>query len=185
MLIPLKGAVFTQVAITALSLPQMDSAHWVARGLLVISVGYGIFTVTTSVEQQALLSSWLDPKQIRAEISFQKVDKDSGESCNGGAIDPVLGIASPMRLLNFSSFAFFLGLAVYLGTVWTSGGTNVPGPDDTRNIFICFMCCFGFEMVKAMVVGFITSEDYETEVDDEEHAQPLAEQGDTQQVQKA
>ncbi len=36
-----------------------------------------------------------------------------------------------------------------------------------------------------MVVGFITSEDYETEVDDEEHAQPLAEQGDTQQVQKA
>ncbi|MCJ1246150.1 hypothetical protein MMC30_003355 [Trapelia coarctata] len=179
------GAVFTQVALTALSLPQMESAHWVARGLMVISVTYGIFTVTTAVEEQALLSSWLDPKQIRVELSFLKPDTNTGESCNGAAIDPVLEIASPMRMLNFSSLAFFLGLAVYLGTVWTSGGTNTPGPYDTRNIFICFLCCFGFEVVKSAFVGFITARDLQSESYDEDDAQPLAEQGDAKDSQRA
>jgi len=150
------AAVFTQVSLTALSLPAIQSAHWASRGLWVISVCYGFFAVTNAVEQQAVLSSWLDAGQIRAELTFRKtITGDGGGVCTGGDLDRVLSIVSPLRCLNFSSMTFFLGLAVYLGTVWTSGGNQMPGPNDTRNIFICFVCCMGFEFAKSFVIGFI------------------------------
>jgi len=153
-----------------LSLPAIQSAHWASRGLWVISVCYGFFAVTSAVEQQAQLSSWLDARQIRAELSFRSpTPGEGGGFCTGGALDRVLDIASPLRFLQFSSVTFFLGLAVYLGTVWTSGGNQVPGPNDTRNIFLCFICCFGFECIKAFVVGVMfasTDEDDDIEIDD-------------------
>ena len=154
-----QAAVFTQVALTALALPSIATAHWLARGFWAVSLCYGYLGVRTSVSKQAMLSSWLDPKQIRDNLSFQKVDEQNGEKCTGGAIDPVLGLAAPGRLLRFSSSSFCLGFAVFLGTVWTSGGNNVPGPNDTRNIFISFICAVGFELFKGIVVLIITSED--------------------------
>ena len=63
---------------------------------------------------------------------------------------------------------------------------KVRGEYDSRNIFICFISCFGFEIVKSMAVGFITSEDYEARtIEDVEDVQPVAEQGGNQQSPKA
>ena len=154
-----KGAVFTQVAITALSLPSIQSAHWAARGLWVAAIFYGVFAVKTSIEQQAQLSSCLDPRLIRDKLSFQKEAEATGEICTGGSIDAALGLASPQRFVNFSATTFFIGLTVYLGTVWTSGGNNVPGPNDSRNVFLCCICCLAGEFLKAVIVGAIKTLD--------------------------
>ena len=106
---------FTQVVITALSLPSIQSAHWAARGLWVASITYGVFAVKLSVEQQAQLSSCLDARLIRDKFSFQTKSEATGEIWTGGSTDAVLGLASPQRFLSFSSATFFIGLAVYLG----------------------------------------------------------------------
>jgi hypothetical protein len=70
-----------------------------------------------------------------------------------------------LRCLNFAPMTFFLGLAVYLGTLWTSGGNQMPGPNDTRNIFACFICCMGFEFVKYFV--YIEEEEDAIEADNQ------------------
>ena len=150
---------FTQVAITALSLPSIESAHWTAKGLWVAAIVYGVFAVKESIEQQAQLSSCLDSRLIKDKLSFERKLEASGEICTGGSIDAALSLASPQRLVSFSAHTFFLGLAVYLGTVWTSGGNRVPGPNDSRNIFLCCICCFAGELLKALVLAVITSMD--------------------------
>ena len=185
-----KGAVFAQVAITALSLPSVQTAHWTCRGLFVIALVYGIFTVELSLVELVRLSSWQDPKQIRSRLSFRVVDEDTKEKCNGAAIDPVLRLAYPLRGLSFASWSLVPGLGVYLGTTWTSGGDNVPGEKDTRNIFICFLCCIAFEIVVNFGIGLIAGADdgVRSELDgqpaDEEQAEQ-AEQSHEEKIQES
>ena len=137
----------------------MQTAHWTCRGLFVAALVYGIFTVELSLVELVRLSSWQDPKQIRSRLSFRVVDEDTKEECNGAAIDPVLRLASPLRGLSFSSWLLVPGLGVYLGTTWTSGGNSVPGENDTRNIFICFLCCIALEVLVSFAVGLISAAD--------------------------
>jgi len=117
------------------------------------------------------LSSWLDARQIRDELSFRsKIGDDDDELCNGVALDCVLELISPYRCLSLSSLAFFLGLAVYLGTLWTSGGNQDQRPNDSRNIFLCLICCLGIEIIWSFTVGYITGDGFGAELDDEADA---------------
>lgn len=168
LLTSLKGAVFSQVSITALALPSIDTTHWVTKGLWVIALTYGIFTVEFSVSQQAQLSNWLDPKETRRRLSYSVTDEATGEKCTGAAIDTILNLTYPGRGLSFSSMAFVLGLAVYLGTSWTSGGNNLPGPDDTRNVFLCFIGCIVFEFAWAIIIAIVICENDMQQEEEEE-----------------
>ena len=137
------------------------------------------------------LSSWQDPKQIRSRLGFRVVDEDTKEEYNGAAIDPVLRLAYPLRGLSFASWSLVPGLGVYLGTTWTSGGNDVPGENDTRNIFICFLCCIAFEVLGNFAIGLISAADdgvrpeIDGQPDDEEEAEQPHEENIQESTEKA
>lgn len=131
--------------------------------------------------QQALLTSWLDAKQIRTELAFQRFDQASNEWISGVDMVLVMRIISPARMLSWSSFAFFLALGVYFGTKWTYGGVHEPGPFDDRNVFICFICCISIEAFISFPGGFIqgyySGDEYKPSLDDEEDTPSQVVQG--------
>ena len=119
------------------------------------------------------------------------MDEDTQEECNGAAIDPVMQLASPARGLSFTTWSLVPGLGVYLGTLWTSGGNNVPGENDNRNIFLCFICCIAFELVRAATVGFIAAadnnerEELEGDGEDEEEPEQAARESTKESIREA
>ncbi|MCJ1408974.1 hypothetical protein MMC19_003051 [Ptychographa xylographoides] len=163
------------MSITALSLPSIRTAHWVAQGFFVVTLSYGVLSVRSSIEVQARLSSWSNVKEIRSRLSFRRVDEAKGIDCTGGAIDPALDIAEPGQYTRMAALSFYLGLGVYLGTVWTSGGNNVPGPNDSRNIFLCFISVIASEIVKWVFLSLLTLEDYEKQQEEEESTETVPE----------
>jgi hypothetical protein len=65
----IKGAIFTQVAITALSLPYLSQSHWVARACFVISLISGTLSVFFAVLLQRIIGSLYEARTLRAWLS--------------------------------------------------------------------------------------------------------------------
>ena len=65
----IKGAILTQVAITALSLPYLSQSHWVARACFVISLICGTLSVYFAVLLQGIIGSLYEARTLRAWLS--------------------------------------------------------------------------------------------------------------------
>ncbi len=65
----MKGAIVTQVAITALSLPYLSQTHWVARACFVISLISGTLSVFFAVLLQRIIGSLYEALALRAWLS--------------------------------------------------------------------------------------------------------------------
>lgn len=65
----IKGAIVTQVAITALSLPYLSQSHWVARACFVISLVSGTLSVFFAVLLQRIIGSLYEARTLRAWLS--------------------------------------------------------------------------------------------------------------------
>jgi hypothetical protein len=65
----IKGAIVTQVAITALSLPYLSQSHWVARACFVISLISGTLSVFFAVLLQRIIGSLYEVRTLRAWLS--------------------------------------------------------------------------------------------------------------------
>ena len=65
----IKGAIVTQVAITALSLPYLSQSHWVARACFVISLISGTLSVFFAVLLQRIIGSLYEARTLRAWLS--------------------------------------------------------------------------------------------------------------------
>ncbi|KAG4429661.1 hypothetical protein IFR05_014865 [Cadophora sp. M221] len=73
------GAIVTQVAITALSLPSLSQTHWVARACFVISLVSGTLSVFFAVLLQRTIGALYEARTIRIWLSnansFPSVDE--------------------------------------------------------------------------------------------------------------
>jgi hypothetical protein len=65
----MKGAIVTQVAITALSLPYLSQSHWVARACFVISLISGTLSVFFAVLLQRIVGRLYEARTLRAWLS--------------------------------------------------------------------------------------------------------------------
>ena len=102
-------------------------------------------------------------------MTFAKWDKDKQQYCRGAAASVAIEMGAPYGQLVLAVWAFILGLAVYTGTVWTSGGHNIPGPHDSRNIFIFFIVFLVWVVLitQGMALPFALQEDDEREQNEE------------------
>lgn len=64
-----QGAIITQVAITALSLPYLSQTHWIARASFVVSLCAGTLSVFFSVLLQRTIGALYEPRLLRAWLS--------------------------------------------------------------------------------------------------------------------
>ena len=68
----MKGAIIAQIAVTALSLPALSQAHWIARALFVVSLVTGLLSVYFAVLLQRTIGALYQVMDIRNWLSSLK-----------------------------------------------------------------------------------------------------------------
>ncbi|KAL5354810.1 hypothetical protein ACLOAV_000901 [Pseudogymnoascus australis] len=93
------GAIVTQVAITALSLPYLSQSHWVARACFVISLISGTLSVFFAVLLQRIIGSLYEVRTLRAWLSSLDIYPDMKDL---KALENILQLPSTQSRLNTS-----------------------------------------------------------------------------------
>lgn len=145
----MKGAIVAQVAITALSLPFLSQAHWVARALWIFSLISGIMTVYYSVKQQKVMSHLLYPHEIKdwvrgielhtivAAMTIPNRKPQPRWFLPG--VPSVLAVSAPELLMSASLASLIVGLGVYVGFVWHRKLDTGAGANDSLGVFIVYI----------------------------------------------
>ncbi|KFY69711.1 hypothetical protein V498_10440, partial [Pseudogymnoascus sp. VKM F-4517 (FW-2822)] len=93
------GAIVTQVAITALSLPYLSQSHWVARAFFVISLISGTLSVFFAVLLQRIIGSLYEVRTLRAWLSSVDIYPDMKDL---KALENILQLPSTQSRLDTS-----------------------------------------------------------------------------------
>ncbi|XP_014555841.1 hypothetical protein COCVIDRAFT_16657 [Bipolaris victoriae FI3] len=175
-IIAVASTILAQIAITALSLENLDRTPWVARGLFVFSLVSSIIAVYYATRQYCHLGRFLYAKDVRAWIRGHSIlnedlyprmamavahlNSDSAFRVVGAdlpSVASVLTIAAPTMLLNSSLNAFLVGLGIYLGFVWTWDLNKIAGASSSRAVFITFMVslvvCYWIYAISNVIVA--------------------------------
>ncbi|KAL9117973.1 MAG: hypothetical protein Q9187_005485 [Circinaria calcarea] len=142
------GAIIAQVAITALSLPNLSLAHWTARAFLLFAVVAGCLSVYYACKLQRTIGKLYQPVLIRDWLRIPPPEakkEGEGEEDEIKASLPALFVLSaPFTMMAYSIFTFLLGLTIYQGFTWTRTLDPNAGKNDSRNVFITFVVGAGF-----------------------------------------
>lgn len=139
-----QGAIIAQVALTALSLPNLSSTPWVARALFLIAVSLGCLSVYYACVLQRIIGKLYRPDKIRTWLkSPPSSRKNDGIEVVTASLPAVFIISAPFTAVKVSIFAFLTGLAIYQAFVWTRSLDTSAGPQDSRNIFIAYIAVTG------------------------------------------
>ncbi|EMD97114.1 hypothetical protein COCC4DRAFT_51163 [Bipolaris maydis ATCC 48331] len=157
-IIAVASTILAQIAITALSLENLDRTPWVARGFFTFSLVSSIIAVYYATRQYCHLGRFIYANDVRAWIRGHSIldgdlyprkalavahfNSDSAFRVVGAdvpSVASVLTIAAPTMLLNASLNAFLLGLGIYLGFVWTWDLNETAGASSSRAVFIIYM----------------------------------------------
>lgn len=143
------GAIVSQIAITALQLPFLSQAHWVAQGFWIFSLISGIMTVYYASSEHRTMGRLLLPGQVRGWIRGERdrepdvISQSQSESELLKLFLPgpssVLTISAPQLLLSASLYSFLVGLGVYVSFVWRRQLDPNAGFNDSRNTFITYI----------------------------------------------
>ncbi|EUC51347.1 hypothetical protein COCMIDRAFT_144 [Bipolaris oryzae ATCC 44560] len=157
-IIAVASTILAQIAITALSLENLDRTPWFARGFLTFSLVSSIIAVYYATRQYCHLGRFIYAKDVRAWIRghsilngdlYPRMTLAAAHLNSGSAfrvvgadlpsVASVLTIAAPTMLLNSSLNAFLVGLGIYLGFVWTRDLNETAGAFSSRAVFITYM----------------------------------------------
>lgn len=72
----LQAAIVAQISVSALGLANLSQTHWVARGLLMLSLTSALLAVYYSTTQYRSLGQLLQPEQIRLWIRGGRRNQD-------------------------------------------------------------------------------------------------------------
>ena len=131
------------MAITALSLQDLGSTHWVARALFLFAVGSGCISVYCACVVQGMVGKLYDAERVRNWISLPPMSgdilTDHEPQVSGVSLAAIFIVRAPFNLVEYSLVSFLSGLAVYLGFLWSKGLDSGAGKDDDRSVFITYV----------------------------------------------
>ncbi|KAG4431485.1 hypothetical protein IFR05_013039 [Cadophora sp. M221] len=152
-IVAVASTILAQIAITALSLPNLSDTHWVARGFFTFSLVSSIIAVYYASNQYRILGRFLTAEDIKSWIRNDR-DNDDGHLPSPTA---VLTISAPNMLLGASLNSFLIGLGVYLGFVWTKNLDETAGKGGSLAVFINYIAglaiCYGIYELSGVVVA--------------------------------
>lgn len=148
----MQGAIIAQVALTALSLPNLSQAHWTARAFLLFATVAGCLSVYYACKLQRVVGKLYRPDMIRnwlrvgshgevLKMSSKKAALKTKES--KASLSAIFLLSAPYSMMSFSILAFIIGLAVYQGFTWTRALDTAAGQTNSRNIFIAYIVSTG------------------------------------------
>ncbi|KAK5119556.1 hypothetical protein LTR85_007384 [Meristemomyces frigidus] len=178
------GALVAQIAITALSLPNIEAIHWTVQACFIISLIAGCLSVYYSCVVQLILSglhggkevaNWLARPRIAYGFEKKVVDDIEAEAEKPGfhvkripSLNSALMLVAPAALLNFSLAAFLVGLGIYLGLVFSEHLGSLRGTQATLAVLIVYIVFTSCALISFYVpTGMKVIETALLDVDDE------------------
>ncbi|KAF2656451.1 hypothetical protein K491DRAFT_551019, partial [Lophiostoma macrostomum CBS 122681] len=153
--IGISGAIITQAAFTAFSLPGMGQTHWIARAACIFSLVSAILAVYYAGSQVWIMGRLSSAFQVKTWIRGGKNDTEKihthpekmddrarFEFIVKGLVpapSSVLTVSAPRLLLSASLKGLLKGLGIYLGFLWTKDLDISTGTNDNRNVFIVYL----------------------------------------------
>ena len=135
----LQGAIVAQVAITALSLPNLSTTHWVARAFFLLAVVSGCLSVYYACYLQRIVGTLFQPDGIKDWLRFPPSRQAEDPDPFRASLAAVLIVSAPFNMMKVSIFAFLIGLSIYQGFTWTRALDTSAGEGDSRNVFITLL----------------------------------------------
>ena len=163
-----QSAILIQIAVTALSLADLDDVHWTARGFLIISLVTSLMSVYCASRQYRILGRCLTAEDVRAWIRRSSDPQDLVP-----AFASVVTISAPIALLSASVHGFLIAFGIYLGflkdhTETIEDGIVVPDADneDNKAVFITYIATLGVSYLLYAVCSLMAG-------DHVDHTNPL------------
>ncbi len=150
----MQGAIIAQVALTALSLPNLSLAHWTARAFLLFATVAGCLSVYYACRLQRTVGKLYRPEMVRDWLtvgSRWKISEIAED--RKAALSAVFLLSAPYTMMSYSILAFITGLAIYQGFVWMRDLDPAAGATNSRNIFIAYIVSTGFCQIFFLSVG--------------------------------
>lgn len=153
---PRKGAILAQIAITALSLPYLESTHWTAEGAFVISLIAGLLSVYYACMVQQQLGDLQTPDEALRWMTTTRIYDSDGRYTilrkDAPIITPLpmnrrilpsyssaLLLVVPSQLLNWSSSSLLIGIGVYYGLLYTKHLGELRGDNANLAILLVYV----------------------------------------------
>ena len=89
-------------------------------------------------------SNVADIAGVTSQLDSERIGLKELTTNARGSLYSALMLATPSNLINMSLGSFVIGIAVYLGFLWTRNLDTSAGTDDSRNVFIIFLICVVF-----------------------------------------
>jgi hypothetical protein len=149
-----QSAIIGQVAVTALSLPNLSEIHWTARAFLTAALVLGVLSVVAASYQQMSIGTLNKAVEIRLwlsddfdetqEVPTSQVSELREYVLNGkfplrSSLAAQQLIRLPFALLGWSVYSFLAGFGLYLGFAWANHVDQTQPKSDDRNVLIVFL----------------------------------------------
>ena len=126
-----------QVAITALTLDYLSSAHWVARAFFLASLLAGCASVYYAMYQLRIFGRLITSKDVKKWLrGLPREIKDSEKDIPSAAA--VLVLDTPRGLVDMAAASFVCGLSIYVVFVFINNLDLGASKNDSRNIVIAY-----------------------------------------------
>ena len=126
-----------QVAITALTLDYLSTAHWVARAFFLASLLAGCASVYYAMYQLRTFGRLIASKDVKKWLrGLPREIKDSKKDIPSAAAVLVLDI--PRGLMDMAAASIICGLSIYVVFVFINNLDVGAGKNDSRNIVIAY-----------------------------------------------
>ena len=141
-----------QIAITALSLPELGATHWIVQACFIASLITGCLSVYYSCAVQLILGGLHGPDETAVWLIYDYLDyrhqARNLEECLPEVVSQIITIPSfnsalilvaPAALLNWSLATFLVGLGLYLGIVYTKQLSTIAGTHASLAVLITYI----------------------------------------------
>ena len=126
-----------QVAITALTLDYLNTAHWVARAFFLASLLAGCASVYYAMYQLRTFGRLITSKDVKKWLrGLPREIKDSKQDIPSAAA--VLVLDTPRGLVDMAAASFICGLSIYVVFIFINNLDVGAGKNDSRNIVIAY-----------------------------------------------
>ena len=127
-----------QIAITALALDYLSTAHWVARAFFMSSLLAGCASVYYAMSRLRTFGRLITAKDVREWLQIK------GNRKAVPSPSAVIILDTPRGLVDMAAISFTLGLSIYVVFVFVNDLDVNAGKNDSRNIVIAYFVSMYF-----------------------------------------
>jgi hypothetical protein len=135
-----QGAIVAQIAITGLSLRDIDQINWTVEAAFVISLIAGLLSVYYACLVEVKLGGMHSPDEVCNWLTTPTISFEADALCYiTPAYNAVLILVAPMQLLNWSLFSLLIGIGIYYGLMSERSESAVRGGNSGLAVLLVYV----------------------------------------------